>query len=142
MTRRLPKLLLLVGAVALLSGFTRCGHHHRPDPARVQKHIERHVDDFIDDIDANETQAVQLRALGQRVAAEVPDAMQQHQAFKKTLVDGWRSPAPEPEALHAAVDAHSARFTALLHRMLDVGLELHQLLTPEQRKALSADLPE
>ncbi|MCA9550464.1 MAG: periplasmic heavy metal sensor [Myxococcales bacterium] len=141
-TRLLPKILILVGAVALLSGFTRCGHHHRPDPERVQKHISRHVEDFIDDIDATEAQATQIRALGQRVSDEVPDAMKQHRAFKKTLTDAWKSPAPEREGVHQALDAQSQRVTALMHRMLDVALDLHDVLTPEQRQEITSHLPE
>jgi protein CpxP len=141
-TRPLTTLLFLAGAAVLLSGFTRCGHrHHRPDAARVQKHIERHVDDLIEDLDATPAQAEQLRALGQRVSAEVPDALKSHQAFRETLVDAWKSPAPDRDGLHQALDAQSQKVTGLLHRLLDVGVDLHQLLTPEQRQELTGSLP-
>jgi len=131
--------LVAVAALALLSGFTRCGHRGPPDPERVARHIDHHVDDFIDDVDANDTQAQQIRALSQRVKVKVPGLMKGHLQLKKDLRDGWRSSAPDQKALHGELDAQLERFSSFAHELLDVGLELHEILTPEQRAEVSED---
>lgn len=126
--------LVAVSAIALLSGFTRCGHRRAADPERVARHIDRHVDDFIDDIDADESQAKQIRGLSARIKPHVPELMKGHQALKKDFKAGWASEAPDGEALHKALDGQIQRMSSLMHEVLDAGLELHRVLTPEQRK--------
>lgn len=125
--------LVAVGALALLSGFTRCGHRRAPDPERIARHIDHHVEDFVDDIDADESQAKQIQALADRVKGHLPGLLEGHQALKKDMRDGWASESPDGEGLHRALDAQLARVSDTLHEVLDVGLGLHRVLTPEQR---------
>jgi len=131
--RLLTTSLLAISAVALLSGFTRCGHRGAPNPERVQRHMTEHVDDFIDDIDADKSQATQIKALAQRVIVQVPTAMQGHSQMKDTLHKQWASAQPDRAALHNQLDGQLKVLNGILHDMVDAMVDLHAVLTPEQR---------
>lgn len=130
--------LVAVGALALLSGFTRCGHRRAPDPERIARHIDHHVEDFVDDIDADKSQAKQIQALADRVKGHLPGLLEGHQAMKKDLRTNWAAESPDGPALHRALDQQLGRVSGALHELLDVGIGLHQVLTPEQRAEVQA----
>lgn len=132
--RIVTRTLLALSAVALLSGFTRWGHHRAINPERVQRHMTERVDDFIDDVEADESQAAQIRAVASRITVQVPGVVRGHQALKESLHKAWASPKPERGALHSQLDAQLKTATGLLHDLLDAGLDVHDILTPEQRK--------
>lgn len=137
--RTLPRILLALAAVGLLSGFTRCGHHREIDAARIERGAERIVEDVADEVDASDAQTEQMRGLAKRLTPQVLPIVKGHRALKSDLQKAWSEPAPERAPLHAELDAQLDRVESLLHDALDVALDLHGLLTPEQREEIAEE---
>lgn len=132
----ITKTLFAVSAVALLSGFVgSCGHRRgHMKPERVQRHMTERVNDFIDDVDANDSQAKQIRGLAQGLTDRVPTLMKGHKSMKDSLQKAWASPAPEAQPLHEQLDRQIEGVSSAMHAIIDAGVELHKILTPEQRE--------
>ncbi len=131
----ITKTLFAVSAFALLSGFGGgCGHRRgHMKPERAQRHMTERVNDFIDDVDANESQAKQIRGLAKGLTDRVPNLMKGHKSMKDSLQSAWASPAPEAQPLHDQLDTQLEGVSSALHAVIDAGVELHKILTPEQR---------
>jgi periplasmic protein CpxP/Spy len=136
MTKR-SKTALGIGSLAagflLLTGFSGCSHHHRPDPATMDRRIARHLDAAFDDLKATPEQRTRLTAIKDRLVAEARAAHGDHRADAKLLLAEWESGSPDAARLHALVDARIDAIRAMAHRAVDTGVEVHGILTPEQR---------
>lgn len=134
----ISKLLFVVTAFALLTGFGRCGHRHRHDISGedAKEMAEDHVEDFIDHVDATEPQAQQLRAVAKPLIDDIPSLIEDHRATQSALRAEWASPNPDKEKVHQIIDERASELTKLVHRIADAVFEAHQILTPEQRQEI------
>ncbi|MGI5865816.1 MAG: Spy/CpxP family protein refolding chaperone [Myxococcales bacterium] len=141
------KKALVVGAVAiaafvLLTGFG--GHHRGPfhhDAAKMRKHLDFRINDILDDLNATEAQRSQIHAIKDRLHAELEGTASQRQAAREAVHQEWRSARPDAARLHALVDQHLDAARAVLHKAVDAFVEVHAVLTPEQRAQLEEKLP-
>lgn len=131
--------LLFVGAVTVIAvAATGChgARHGWVTPERVQKMVTWHVNDLLDDLDADDAQRKQVHAIKDRLVAKGlafhTDARGTHQA----LVQAWAQEKPDAKALHALVDQRMDALRAVAHDAVDASIELHAVLTPEQRQVL------
>jgi hypothetical protein len=53
-------------------------------------------------------------------------------------VSAWKEPQPSAEPLHAQIDASLSVVGKALHTAADAWVELHSILTPEQRDEVSS----
>jgi Spy/CpxP family protein refolding chaperone len=132
-------LAALAAGFVLLTGFRGgCGGHHHADAASVDKMIAAHIDDALDDLKATDAQRAQVLALKDKYPLLKGGALHQGQAeAKKALVAQWDLATPDPAAVHALVDARIEAIRAFAHQAADAGLDLHGILTPEQRAQVS-----
>lgn len=134
------RVLLFVGATAALA-VVAVGCHHGArhgwvTPERVQKMVSWHVNDVLDDLDADDAQRKQVNAIKDRL---VGSALAFHEGSRDTrqaLVQAWSAEKPDAKALHALVDQRLDALRALAHEAVDASVTLHGVLTPEQRQAL------
>ena len=135
---------LIAGAAgfALLTGFAGggCGHHHPRDPAEVAAAVTARVDDALDDLDATAAQRQQINAVKDRMLAKGLELRKAAQPMHEELLAQWNSPNPDRARLHAMVDQQADAMRAFAHEAVDAGVDVHDILTPEQRAKVTTKL--
>jgi Spy/CpxP family protein refolding chaperone len=138
----LPVLLASMAFVMLTGFYGRCGSDNAEGRAKkITRIAHAHVDDFLDDVDATGEQRGKIATLTDRVLGEGLPLIGEHQQAKKVLLDQWRSEKPDAAKVHSVIDERVDGIRRVLHTVADAAIELHQLLTPEQRKEINEDLP-
>jgi Spy/CpxP family protein refolding chaperone len=131
-------LLVAVGLVALTGFRGGCGaHRHGRDPAEVAAFVTDRVDDALDDVDATPEQRTRIHAVKDRLLAAAQGARAGHREAHEALLAEWKSASPDAARLHALVDARIDELRALAHQGVDAGVEVHGVLTPEQREKVT-----
>jgi Spy/CpxP family protein refolding chaperone len=132
--------LVAVGLVAL-SGFAGgCGSHrhgHGRDPAELAAFVTDRVDDVLDDVDATPEQRTRIHAVKERLLAAGQKAKGGHREVHEALRAEWGAEQPDAARLHALVDARAEEMKAFAHEAVDGAVEVHGILTPEQREKLT-----
>jgi len=132
---------LLAGVVVLAGWRGGCGGHHGPpDPERANRMITSRVEDVLDDLDAAPEQRTRVLALKDRLFQRGLAAREGQQEAVHEVVAQWDVAAPDAAKVHALVDARIDAMRKLAHEAVDAGVELHAVLTPEQRAKLSKKL--
>jgi Spy/CpxP family protein refolding chaperone len=136
-------LILTLGALSFvaLSGFHGgCG---RSTPERrvvwMERAMHEGLDDALDEIDATEPQRARAHELAKGVAGEAKSLVLGHQAAKEELWTQWSSSKPDSARVHGVIDERLDVLAKVLHRAADAAIELHGMLTPEQRKEVEAE---
>jgi Spy/CpxP family protein refolding chaperone len=139
----MEKILAIVGGAALvgvafvaLTGFRGgCGGHRHGgrDPAELAAFVTDRVDDALDDLDATPEQRARVHAVKERLLASGQTARAGHREAHDALAAEWKGERPDAAKLHALVDARAEAYRALAHEAVDAGVEVHGILTPEQR---------
>jgi protein CpxP len=135
MNRFLLTLAGIAGVVALAGWGGRCGHPH--DPAEMAAFVRDRVDDVLDDLDATDAQRTQIHAIEERALAKAAALHQDREAVRTELLAQWQSPNPDRARLHALVDERFEAMKAMAHEAVDAGVDVHDVLTPEQRAKLT-----
>jgi Spy/CpxP family protein refolding chaperone len=135
---------LVVGAVALvgLVGFAGgCGRGHghgfARDPARMAAFVTDRVDDLLDDVDATPDQRTRIHAVKDRLLETAQKTRAGREEAHAAIHEEWKAEQPDAARLHALVDQRIEEMRALAHQAVDGGVEVHGILTPEQREKLS-----
>jgi protein CpxP len=127
---------LVVGGALALSGFAGgCRSHHGPgrDPAEVAAFVSGRVDDLLDDLDATPEQRTRINAVKDRLLADGAKLHGGKGEAHDAVRSEWSAETPDAARLHALVDAHADQMKAFAHEAVDAGIEVHGILTPEQR---------
>lgn len=132
-------LALAVGAGA----FAGCRGHGfgKPDPERMYKMLSWHVDDVLDDLKVDQSQRDKIKVIKDRLWNEWRAMHDKSKSHKQDLLTQWRSANPDPAVLRAHVDGHAEQMRTMGQKLADAVLEIHGILTPEQRTQV-ADLVE
>jgi Spy/CpxP family protein refolding chaperone len=135
-------LLTLAGAagVVALAGWGHCGPPRPRDPAEMAAFVRDRVDDALDDLDATDAQRAQIHAIAERALAKAATLHQGHEADRAELLAQWNSATPDRAKLHAMVDQRFEAMKAMAHEAVDAGIEVHDVLTPEQRAKVTKKL--
>jgi Spy/CpxP family protein refolding chaperone len=131
--------LAAVVAVVGLVGWGGCGHGHGHgrDPAEVASFVTARVDDALDDVDATPDQRTRIHAVKDRLLASGQAARAGHREAHDALLAEWKSASPDAAKLHALVDERVEAMRAFAHQAVDAGVEVHGVLTPEQREKVT-----
>lgn len=127
-------------AVVMLAGWGgRAAGGFAKDPQRMKRFISFRVDSMLDDIKANDAQRAQVNQIKDRLFNEGVKMIEGQQEARKTLVAEWDSANPNASKIHAVVDERIDTFRAFAHKLADAAIEVHRVLTPEQRAALKSE---
>jgi Spy/CpxP family protein refolding chaperone len=132
--------LVGLGFVALTGFGGGCGaHRHGPgrDPAELAAFVTDRVDGVLDDVDATPEQRTRIHAVKDRLLAAGQKARGGHQEVHEALRAEWSAATPDAARLHALVDARAQELKAFAHEAVDAGVEVHGILTPEQREKVA-----
>lgn len=133
---------MLMGFFGLTTLFALAGWSHgrggacgrgEPSPERMQAMATHFVDEALDELDATEAQRTQLHGIKDQLLKDVQGMREKKKAIRQELLTIWESPNPNPEDVHARIDARIEELRLMAHKAADAGLEVHQTLTPEQR---------
>jgi Spy/CpxP family protein refolding chaperone len=127
-------------AVLALAGFGRCGGPSPHDPSQVAAYVTERVDDTLDDLDATPAQRLQIHAITDRLLAQGMALHQEGEPLPAEVKAQWESATPDKARLHALVDQRADAMRAFAHQAVDAGVEIHDVLTPEQRARLEKKL--
>ena len=130
-------LLLAIGFVTLTGFHGGCGHRGPRDPAQTAAFVTDRVDDALDDVDATPDQRARIHAVKDRMLAAAQRLHAERQQTHDALLAEWKSATPDAAKLHALVDARAEEMKKLAHEAVDAGIEVHGILTPEQREKLT-----
>ncbi len=137
MKKTVPVLGGLAAALLLVTGFRGgCGAGHA-DPAHIDRMVTSHLEDALEDIDATPAQKTQVMALKDRLLQQGAALRQGGGETRRQLLAQWDSATPDRAAVHALIDARIDAMRAFAHQAADAGLDLHGILTPEQRATIS-----
>ena len=125
-----------VAAILALAGFGRCGGPRPHDPSQLAAFVTDRVDDLLDDLNASDAQRQQIHAIKDRLLAEGLELRRSGEPVHAAVKAQWESQSPDRAQLHALVDQRLEALRAFAHQAVDAGIELHDVLTPEQRARL------
>ena len=139
------KWLALIGIPAILCtsamAFTGCkGHGHGKGfitPERIMKIVDWKVDDFMDEINATSTQRERILEIKDRLISEAVVVHTEMAGNHVTLFNEWKSDSPNMDTINGIIDDASARKAAFGKTVADSIVELHSILTPEQRAKIT-----
>ncbi|MGZ3457389.1 MAG: Spy/CpxP family protein refolding chaperone [Archangium sp.] len=141
------KLLVAGSAVlafVLLTGFRGGGHMSwgPRDPDRIKQLITWKMDDRLEELKATDAQKQAIHGLKDSLFEDGKRLFEGQKDARAQMLAQWESPNPDAQAVHALVDARVDAFRAFAHKVADAALQVHGLLTPEQRQQVSADIRE
>lgn len=140
-TKLLTLCLAATSFVFLTGWYGGCGRHHTPEEkaARLERHSEAMVEDVMDDLDATDAQRRGAQNIRARLVKEALPMLKEQEKAKQIFHEQWAAGRPDTEHLHRVVDDRLDAFRRVLHLAVDGAVELHQLLTPEQRQELAKE---
>ncbi|MCC6336959.1 MAG: periplasmic heavy metal sensor [Myxococcales bacterium] len=133
------KTLMLTGALGLTLavGATGCGRG-ADRLERAEKLVDWKVADAMDDLDATPRQAERAQGLAKGLVVEARPLVKQALEARDVLIAEWKTNKPDSAKVHAVVDSQLDAARGFVHRVADAAIELHGLLTPEQRDEVTA----
>jgi protein CpxP len=141
---------ILVGAVAVTSlaacggggwgGGASANPKERLD--RAQKFVNWRVDDALDDLDGTDAQKAQVKQVTDKLFVEAAPVLEGNQAARAGLVEQWGAANPDATKVHAIVDERAQALTGFAHKIADAAIEVHRILTPEQRAKITKEIQE
>lgn len=142
------KVILGAAGLALAAGLaTVAGMHggtaghgpHGPQGPMVVPHmVEWLVDNVLENLDATESQRAKVLGVKDRVMSEAKVLHDAHDATHAEFKRQWDLDKMDAARLHSLVDARLDEMRRVLHTAVDGIVEVHDTLTPEQRRTLTA----
>jgi Spy/CpxP family protein refolding chaperone len=127
-------------AVVALSGFAYGGMGRHPDPQKVAKFITWRVNDALDDLKATDGQRQQVLTIKDGLLQQAAPLFAERRQMHDALMEQWKSDRPDGQRVHALVDQRIDEMRALAHKAADGMLQVHDILTPEQRVQLAEEM--
>jgi len=124
-------------ACAALAGVAIAANRmaHR-DPNQVYQLITGKVDRLMNEINATDAQRAQINQLKDKLFKEGMDLRQNRQSLRAQLFANWDAAQVNASDVHAQVDKQVDAWRAFAHDAADASIQLHDLLTPDQRAQL------
>lgn len=105
--------------------------------SKVEAQLMERLDERLDDIDASAEQRKRVRELARGTLPEIKALRRTTLPRQREIMAELKQPAPDRKKLTELIDKNVEEGNAYMHRMLDVLLEGHGLLTQKQRDQLA-----
>lgn len=125
-----------VGTAAFASGRATSG----PNPERAERFITWRVNEALDDLDATDEQRSRILGIKDRVVVDGKEVFKGHAETRTELRAQWAEDKPDAARVHAIIDERADAMRGFAHKFADAVLEVHAILTPEQRTKVSEEL--
>ena len=125
---------VIVGVTLVAAGaFGRHFMGHMMTPERIQKMIDWKVTDVLEELEATEAQSEKIRALTDQLVKKGFALHEEGRESHKVMLAAWQEETVDREALYEQVDEKIERFRGFAREMIDASVDLHGILTPQQR---------
>lgn len=136
-----------VGATGALGVGALCAHgeggfHGRAGHAMMEKFVDFTLDEKLDEIQATDQQKQRIHEIKDRLVREGEALHEDREAVGKEIVTLLAQDQPDADRVRALVRQRTAAFTRFGDDVAQAALEVHGLLTPDQRSRVRADLRE
>ena len=121
--------VLATGALTL----TAFRHHGPGDPARFDRFVANRLEDMLDDVKATDAQRQQIKAIVDKVVADGKAMHASRADVRSQLLAQWQADRPDAAKVHSLVDGRAAAMKQFADEVTDAVLQVHGILTPEQR---------
>jgi periplasmic protein CpxP/Spy len=128
---------LLVTAVVVTGALTLTAFRHHGDPSRF---VTNRVEDMLDDVKATDAQRQQIHAIVDKVIADGKALHASHADAKNQLLAQWQADQPDAAQVHSIVDARADSMKQFADEVADAVLQVHGILTPDQRAIVTKKL--
>lgn len=91
-------------------------------------------------INATDAQRAQINQIKEKLFSEGMDLRQSQRALRRDLLATWDAPQVNADDVNALVDKQVEAFRAFAHDAANASIQLHDILTPEQRAQLKQEL--
>jgi len=131
-------------AAVMAGGMHHAGMHHGTMHAQMGggEGLDWFVMGALDDLDVTAAQRAQVLAVKDRMAAGFTRTHDGHAAMHAALFREWQTDKMDTAQLNQLVDAKVEELRGTLHQVVDGVAEIHDTLTPEQRRRLTEHVQE
>lgn len=136
----MKKMIVVVSSACLALALIGCG----PPPAdkefteaEVHQKVNKGLDRVLSKLDATQTQQTKIKAMAKEVISDGHKIKTSHKKTAAQLKAQWNSARPDRKQVHKIVDGQLKVMRAFVHKVVDKVVDLHAVLTPEQRKELT-----
>ena len=140
------KLLALIALALLAIGTVACvGDHRSHADRRADKAYERiteRLDDGLDELEATAEQRTKVHAVKDDLFNQALEMRKGSKEVRKVALEELKRDEPDAKKLHALVDERIDEMRSLAHEAVDKAIELHGVLTPEQRAEIAKRIEE
>ncbi|MCB9544755.1 MAG: periplasmic heavy metal sensor [Myxococcales bacterium] len=128
-----------IGLLASAGGAYAFWHRggHGPRLEKMKKYLDFHLNDVLDDLEADQGQRDRVFAVKDQLVKSAEQVFESRGELRTALLGQWNAEKPDAAAVHRLIDDRIDELRALAHQAADAGLELHGVLTPKQRAAVS-----
>lgn len=140
MNRRTRIIATILAFLGLGAGVALAGHgwrHRDRDPAAVSKFVEARIDKGLSWLDATDAQRDAVIKVKDRLLPQFLALKGQRAELRTFALANWNAEKPDAQAIHAEIDARIDAIRALAHEAADGVIEVHGVLTPEQRAQIA-----
>jgi periplasmic protein CpxP/Spy len=123
-------------AVILTGGVLFAVGHHGHHKGMMRDFIEFKVDRVLADLNLTDDQKQKTEVLRGKLRQEFENFAQDRKSGRQVIVDEWMKKTPDRTIITETIDQRIDNHKQAAHRIIDVMLEFHDLLTPEQRQEL------
>lgn len=113
------------------------GWRHHRDPAAMEKHVDRKLERALDWLDATDVQRAAVAKVKDRLVPQFQALRSQRGDLRAFALSQLTSDKPDAAAIHAEIDARFEAMRALALETADGLIEVHGILTPEQRDRIA-----
>ena len=132
-----------VASVALTAaGMAGAMHHGKGMHGHAGAGIDWFVNTALEDLEATDAQRTKVLAVKDRLAVGFEKLHGEHAAVHAAFLKEWGKDTMDTRSLHGLVDAKVEELRAGMHQVVDGVAEIHDTLTPEQRRRLTEHVQE
>ena len=137
---------LLAAGLAVTAG-TAGGMHHFAMHAHAghggpAERFDGFINQALDDLNATEAQRTRILAVKEKISGPMHRLHGEHAEMHATFLREWKGDKMDTAQLHQLVDAKVEELRGALHGMVDGVNEIHDTLTPDQRRQVVAKVQE
>jgi len=135
---------VVVASVGLTAAVTAGVMHHGGMHAHAggQEGIDWFVNGALDDLQATDAQRTKVLAVKERLSAGFEKLHGEHAAVHAAFLQEWGKDTMDTAQLHRLADAKIEELRGSIHQVVDGVAEIHDTLTPEQRRRLTERVQE
>jgi protein CpxP len=130
--KRILVVALAIAGIGTLAAWKHGGHH-----GDLSAMVGARVDKVLDEVNATPDQRAKITAIRDRLVEKAKALHAGRKGDLQAALAQWDSPNPDRNAIHARIDQHAQATQAFAHEVADALVEVHGILTPDQRATLS-----